>query len=318
MDHMDILRRSLRLAWQSKALWLFGALLFLTGGGGFNFPRGGQVQWHTGRGDWPPLPPNWEVLLVGALCLFLILMPLALLIRYIAETGLYRLIDEKITRQRPVTVRRGFELGWNQRALRLFGIDLVIGIPFFLFALLIITLALSPLLLLLVDSSGLRVVAIVLAIGFGLIALLILAIIGAIVGVWRQLVARRAVLDDQNWATSLRDGYTLLVGRLRDIVLMALLMWGVAIGWAILLLPVILFLSLQTFIFAGGPAWLMMKATGLPLAAALVGIPIGLVVFLLPLAVIQGAYQAFHATVWTITYRELSPALEPIEPTAST
>jgi hypothetical protein len=106
------------------------------------------------------------------------------------------------------------------------------------------------------------------------------------------------------------------MGRLWDVILMALLMWGVAIGWALLLLPVVLFLGLVTFVLAGGPAWLTMSTTGSQLAAVLVGIPIGLVVFLLPLAVIQGAYQAFQATVWTITYRELSPAAEPIDPAA--
>ncbi len=309
MDHIDILRRSLRLAWRSRALWVFGALLFLTGSGSFNFPRG-QAQWPLDQSDLPMRPENWLPWALGLACLLFLLILIAIILRYLAEVGLYRLIDEEITLDRPATVRRGFELGWSSRTLRLFGIDLIIGIPLAFLTILVIAVALSPLFLLLFDSTAMRVLAIVLTIGLGLVGLLILIIVFAVIGVWRQLVARCAVLDDRNWIASLREGYVLFLERWQDVALIALLMWGIAIGWGILMLPVMLVLGALALALGGGPAWLIMTLTGSRLAAALVGIPIGLVVFLLPMAVLQGAYQAFHATVWTMTYRELAPAVE--------
>ncbi|HEY63070.1 MAG TPA: hypothetical protein G4O02_00705 [Caldilineae bacterium] len=314
MDHVDILRRSLRLTWESKALWLFGAILFLTGGGSFNIPRGGHTQWRFREGNLPSLPEGWQALLLGAACLIAILVIIGLILKYVARTGLYRLIDEKLIYDRAPEVRRGFALGWDHRALRLFGIDLIIGVPLFLLALFIIAIALSPLLLLLIDNAGARIFAIVLTVGLGLLALLVLVIIGALVGIWHQLVARCAVLDDQSWSESLRRGYALFIARWKDVLLMALLMWGVAIGWGLVMIPVVIIVGLGALAAGGAPALLAMTLTGSRVAAWAVGLPIGLVTFLLPMAVIQGAYQAFHATVWTITYRELAPAVDTIHP----
>ncbi len=313
MDHIDILRRSLHLTWRSEALWVFGALLALTSGGSFNFPRGGQAQWRLTHQDLSTLSENWGILLLGVLCLAAILIVLAVTLRYIAQTGLYRLIDEKLLYDRTPTVRQGFTLGLDRRALRLLGIDLIIDIPLSIFALSVLALALSPLLLLLVDSPGVKIVSIVLTIGLVLIALLILFIVGGTVGIWRQLVARQAVLDDQSWSESLRRGYDLFVAQWQDILLMALLMWGIAIGWGLVTVPVIVLLGAIAVAAGGIPAWLVMGLTGSRWAAWLVGVPIGATVFLIPLLILQGAYQAFHAAVWTITYRELVPASESLE-----
>ncbi|MCD6291268.1 MAG: hypothetical protein J7M34_12250 [Anaerolineae bacterium] len=314
MDHIDILRRALRLAWNRKALWLFGAILFLTGGGSFNFPRG-QARWHARWTDLPFVSKNWIAWLIAGSCLLLIVIVVGLILRYMAQVALYRLVDEELVLERAATVRHGFELGWDHRALRLFGIDLVIDIPFSLIALLILAFALSPLLLMLIDSTGMRVIAIILTVALGLLALLVLLILGGVVGVWHQLVARSAVLDDRRWYESLKHGYTLFVTHFKDVFLMALLMWGIAIGWRLVMLPVTILLGVVAFVSGGVPAWLIWNLTGARWLAMLVGVPIGLGVFLLPMAVIQGAYQAFHSTVWTITYRELVPALETIEDT---
>ncbi len=311
MDYTEILRRSLHLAWRSKALWLFGALLSLTSRGGFSLPRG-QFRWTPGRESLSSLSAEWRLWLIGGLCLLLLLGLIAVVLRYIAEVGLYRLIDEELTLNRPATIRRGFELGWDRRALRLFGIDLLIGIPLLLFILAVIVIVLSPLLLLLIDNTFARITAVVAAIGLGLVGLLVIIVIGAIVGVWRQIFARRAILDDRDWLASLREGYLLCIRRWEDVILMALLMWGIALLWGILLIPTALLLGALAFALGGGPAWLITTLTEARWLGLLIGVPIGLTVFLLPLAILQGAYQSFHATVWTIVYRELAPAV-PLE-----
>ncbi|GAB4523863.1 MAG: hypothetical protein Kow0047_33790 [Anaerolineae bacterium] len=309
MNHWDILRQSLRLTWRSKALWVFGILLALTSGSGVSVPRGNfRYQAQT---DLPPLPPAWPIILIGLLLFLLFVALVALIVRYVAEVGLYRLIDEEISYDRPASVGRGFRLGWDRRTLRLLGIDLLIGIPLTLFAIAAILAALSPLLLLGVKATAVRLLAIGLAVGLGLVTILVLAVIGAILGVWRQIVARAAVLDDRSWLDSLREGYHLCLRHLNDVALMALIMWGVSIAWGVVLIPVVLALGAVAFVAGFIPGWLLATITGVKWLGMAIGVPIGLIIFVVPMAVLQGIFLTFHAGVWTITYRELTPA--PVE-----
>ena len=141
MDHVSILKRAFDITRRYKALWIFGILLALfggTGGGGpnINIPGGGRGR---APGRLPSFaPPQVDPgtiigIAVVCCCLLLLFTIAAIIISYVARTALYRMVDEIEETGTCPSWREGFRLGWSQRALRLFGIDLVIGIPCLLY-----------------------------------------------------------------------------------------------------------------------------------------------------------------------------------------
>jgi hypothetical protein len=93
---------------------------------------------------------------------------------------------------------------------------------------------------------------------------------------------------------------------------MGLILFGLGLGWAFVLVAVV-FLLLVVAVVAGGlPALLVYAVAGLItqgavpwIAAAVVGLPIFIVILAVPLAVLGGWAETFKSSAWTLTYREL-------------
>jgi len=108
---------------------------------------------------------------------------------------------------------------------------------------------------------------------------------------------------------------------------MWLIMVGVRIGWAvaviaitIVLFPAIILLIIVGGVLGGLPAILVWGAASLffegavPwILAAVIGIPIFILVMAAPWLFLGGLIEVFKSSTWTLTYRELR-ALEGIEP----
>jgi hypothetical protein len=93
-------------------------------------------------------------------------------------------------------------------------------------------------------------------------------------------------------------------------------MVGLQIGWALVMIPVVLLLllvgvvvgglvgvsvgGLSALVFEGAVPWIL---------GFLVGIPIFIVVLASPMVFLGGLAEVFKSSVWTLTYRELK-ALE--------
>ncbi|HIC88379.1 MAG TPA: hypothetical protein EYP04_03125 [Anaerolineae bacterium] len=334
MDHIAILKRAWTITWQYRALWLFGFLLALLGGGNTGGGGGGSggapnIQYGGGRPSGAPFPrflPEWHLdvgtvlALVGALgCFFLFLFIISLVVRYVAQTAIYRLVDElEETGERP-TVGRGFRLGWDRRALRLFLIDLVIDVPFVLLALFLLLLALSPLLGFLVDNTSVRILSGVMTVGLVVVVILLLILVAAVLGLLKQFMHRRAALEGRGVAESIAEGYEMVRTNFQDVAIMWLVMLGVAIGWHIVTIPVVLVMLAVAGLSGGVPGFLIYQATRSLLAALLVGAPVFLFVLVVPLAFVGGLYVTYHTSVWTLAYREVRSRYEGrlvVEPTS--
>jgi len=311
MDHVNILKRAFHITRRYKVLWIFGILLALfsggSGGSNINFPAGGRG--HGSGGLLPFAPPHIEpgIIISIALtlfCLLFLFLVVALIISYVARTALYRLVDQIEESGECPTWQEGFRLGWSRRALRLLGIDLVIGIPFAILAVLLLLLALSPLLLLLVESDAIRVLSVVLTIGAVLLVIGVLIVVGVIVRLLKRFMHRQAALDDRSIGESLLFGYQMVRANLKDAAIMWLLMFGVGLGWGIIMIPVFIVLLLLAVAVGGIPAWLLWQLTRLVWPALLVGIPLFLLIFIPPLVFLNGLYLVFKSSVWTLTYRE--------------
>jgi hypothetical protein len=139
MNHSDLIKRAFRITWRYKVLWIFGILLALTSGGGsgsgwtytFN-------DWNGRRSAVPPAlnldrlapgfnPGLWASIAVACCCLLLIWVVVATILRYVARTALYRGVDQLEADGAAPKWRAAFRLGWNNRAFRLWLLDLIVG-----------------------------------------------------------------------------------------------------------------------------------------------------------------------------------------------
>jgi len=322
MDPLAILRRSFHITRAHRALWVFGVLLALTAGGsnfsgsGYNFNLGDRGRLPD-AGIRLPDSFNYELAggalaaIIGLCCLILLLAVVALIVRYVSETGLYRLVDELEEAGIRPTTRRGFCLGWDRRAFHLFLIDLVIGIPFTVAVILLFLIALSPLLLLMIDDTFVRIVSVIITVVLVLAAVLALIVAALAISLLNQFWHREAAIAGKGVLDSIREGTALVRANLSNAIVMYLVMIGVGIGWGLVMIPVFLVVLALAFLAGGLPAFLIYQATQNLAATLLVGVPVGLVVLVVPLAFLGGLYTTYTTTAWTLTYRDLRARLHP-------
>ncbi|HUV95068.1 MAG TPA: hypothetical protein VMX14_09590 [Anaerolineae bacterium] len=326
MEYGRIVRRALDITWRHKVLWVFGiaAALFgggRSGGGGGGGSGGGGVQSVIGSGDferwWPQTPPpNWETIIpilvgIGVIALvvgFLVLV-VSIIVRYTSLGALAGMVDE-VERTEGTSFKSGVKRGWAC-LLRLFAIDLLIGIVVFVIvmALLVlgiigVLLASAPAALLFQAGTGAGVAGILWAVAVGLVLLLAFILVGlalsAVVTLIREFAFRACILDGKGVFGALGEGIALTRNRSREAVLMWLIMVAINLALGLVSIPFAL-LGVGAML---GPALLAFSATRSPLAAAGVALPF-LFVIALASAAIGGIYLTFRSAVWTLTYREL-------------
>lgn len=309
MDHIGILKHAVQTTLRHRSLWVLGFLWALVGGsGGFGGNFGNLGTTWTGEPTaWSPELTPW--LMVGLfvfLGLFCVLVPVLVVLNYVLWAGIYRVLDAWHTRQIPPTVAAGLREGWHRRTWRLFLLNLVVYVPLALAFLLSLLMAASPLLLLLVQEEVATVIGVVMTIALFIPTLLVWTVVFAVVGVLGQFWWRAVVLDDYPITMALRHGWELVRGRLRDVVIMWLLMFGAGLLWGMVVFIVFALAAGLALVVAGGPAWLLYRLTDSPVPAVLWGMPVGFVVLMLPSLFITGLYAVFQAAVWNEVYRVIA------------
>ncbi len=336
MDHLKILKRSWEITWRYRVLWVFGILLALTSGGGGGNGGGGGSSGRTGSlpsapgapsagPHLPEIPPQVVgtliVIGIALACVLFLLMIASVIVRYVSETALIRLVNDHEETGERQSVRQGFRWGWSRTSLRLFAIDLLVFAPLIVGFIVLLLLALAPLLLWTTHSEAAGIVGTVMTVG--LVVLFVLVFIAAIAAASLLVYFFRRVcaLEEVGVTESIRRGYALVRRHLKDVFIMWLIMVGLTIGWTIVMIPVVIALVLVGLILGGGPALLVgglagMASQGGPLPWILggaVGLPIFLMVLIVPLTFLGGLWQVYRSSVWTLTYRELR-ALEAVQP----
>ena len=321
MDHGKVLKRAWDILWRYRALWVFGFILALTAGGGGS--SSGRVANNWGQYSTDRIPPEVVSTLIaigiGLACLTVILIIVAAIARYVAATALIRMVDDYEETGQKRGVRQGFRLGWSRSAFRLFLIDLLIGLPVAVAFILLFLLALAPLLLWTTKSTAAGALGTAIAIGLGLLVILLAIVVAVILSVLKPFFRRVCVLEGLGVTEAIRHGYAMVRQNLRDVGLMWLITVGLRIGWTILMIPVVLLLLVISGALGGALALVTGGLTGLALegaapwiAAALVGIPIFILVMAVPLSFLGGLFEVFLSSTWTLTYRELHTEGTPV------
>lgn len=331
MNHRKILTRAWMLLWQNRALWLFGFLFALaggqagsrffngsgsggSGGGQSGNPTGPFPNFHMPDIDWTMVAWIGVAIIVAVVILILV----GAVVRYVAKTALIAGVDEIESTGAPLTVRRGFRLGWSHQAWSLFMTDLIIRLPLALVSILLIAIAASPLLLWLTHVRALGILATLVAIALLLLVVMSLIVVSLILSVIMPYVERRVVLEKQSALNALRQGAQLVRLTLVDTGLMWLILGALRIVWSLVQIPVVILVLLVAVVVGGIPAGLIYLITQSWVIPAIVGGGLFLLVLVPATAFIEGLFEVYESSAWTLSYREVAGKLVsgPVVPVA--
>ncbi|MCD6553042.1 MAG: hypothetical protein J7M16_03410 [Anaerolineae bacterium] len=335
MDFVKILKRSFAITLRYRALWLFGFILALAGGGGGRgFSPGGSGNYSGGNGGGPARPtpdhipypggPHWPevstiLLIIVALVIFVALLAIVLMIlRVLARTALIGMVDE-VEETEQTSVRSGFRILWSRRGLNLLLIEALTAIAWIIVAPAMVITALLPGALVLTGNVVLIVGGVLAAGILLLIVIAILTIVGVAFSMVMEIVRRECVLGEKGVLESIRDGILTVRYHLADVGLMWLLMTGISIAWSIVMIPAGIICLILGLLIGGPPALLAYALFHSWMAAVVIGAPLFLITMILPLAFVNGLYLVFQSSAWTLTYREfraqeMAPVEDEIQP----
>jgi hypothetical protein len=336
MNHTQILRRAWNILWSYKAIWVFGILLALTSasGSGNGGSNGGGDNGGGGSGSLPGtlgqtingigaglnqffthiVEPNLVPFILGFVLFILLLSAVFVIIRMVSEVALIRMVDGYEATGEKAGVRQGFRLGWSRAAWRIFLIDLVIGLPVAVVFIGLFGCAALPVLLSWIGRQEPTAAGIVATIGMFFLFIFLAVLVSAVISLVTEPIRRVCVLEDEGVIASIRRGWQLVRHNFWNVFLMWLILIGIRIAIGILLIPVFIALLLLAGVSGGGIGaglWFLIHALGSDPAAWITGISVGLLLFILVLAIpmtfLEGLKQSYFSTTWTLTYRQLRP-----------
>ena len=320
MNYGKIMSRAFEITYKYRALWLFGVLLALFGGGGSsgNFNPGNFINSGSGRGtspgNFPTLPSvsseTWQliaVLIAALVCFALAWILLGIILRFVSRAALIGSVQELEANETKPTIKRGFSIG-AERFWKLLGIALTINIPLMLISFALILLAALPLLVALMPlirsgrTAPSELTSIAIAGGVGSVALLccaalVLIVISFIIHPFYEFIVRTCVINKRGVMDSIREGYRVVRANLGNVAVLYILAIGIGIGFGLLMIPIALIL-IGLPVGAGLLVyWLANSMSGGIIAGVVLGIPM-----LLVLLFIGGLYRVFESALWTEGY----------------
>jgi hypothetical protein len=348
MNHKDILKRAWNILWDYKALWLFGFILAITTASGSSSNAANSASNSSQGSQQPPeywgesFEEGWEefsqefdklfvevipaevmsaVIAISVLvgCVIVILIVIVIIFRYMSETALIKMVDHYEETDQKLGVRDGFRLGFSRTAWKVFLVDLVINLPLIILGIFFAIMVMMPLLLLLTASEAAGILGVVMTIGLFFVGIFLAFIIFAVISLMKHFFRRAVAIEELGVFEAIRFGFQLVRQNLVNIALMWLITVGINIGFSILLIPVAILVLIVSALFSGAiglaVGGLMGLFTGgpLPIAVGLAaGIPIFILLMVIPLGFIDGLRETFMSSTWTLTYREAC-ALESLD-----
>lgn len=339
MEYGRVLKRAWNITWRHRVLWIFGVAATIFGadsqwggGGGGNLQyvfRGTDIQnlrrlpWFRGT----PFSPwegsacpflNWQASLPFILALLglafvagLVFLIASIIVRYTSFGAMIDLVDTAEEGDREaVTFQRGLRAGWR-RFLPLFAIDILISIGGFILVLILVALfvlgvlvAVLPAIPLFRAGNALVVIGILWGVGMGLVLLLFLLLAGlgisAFLTILRMFAFRASVIEGQNVFDALGRAFTLLRTRLRQSIVMWVLLALINLALSVVMIPIVL-MGVGGMV---GPALAIFGLTRSFGVALLWALPALLGMALVGLF-IGGVYLVFRSTAWTLAFRAL-------------
>ena len=276
-------------------------------------------------------PVEFRMGIAAAITLFVVILLLSILmaiLRYVAETAAIRMVDEYEQSGVKVGFRQGWKYGWSRDAWRGFLANFVVHLPVLV---LLVVLGLVGWWIFSAFMGGVEaniISSIIAGSSLAFLFIFITVILMVVLYVLRDFAWRMIVLEGAGSLQALRMAMALVRRQWKNAGLMWLVMIGLKFAWGIAFIILIIPLLIASiFTGVGGllavivPSLLTAGVASLLSApdywpwifAAIIGLPLFLVVTFSPLLLVGGWGQIYQSSVWTLTYRELK-ALETVAP----
>jgi hypothetical protein len=260
----------------------------------------------------------WPILIELAMILVVSLL-LGLAARYVAETALIRMVDEAEETGRRLSTWEGLRRGFSFRAWRLFLLDLAIGVLAAVAFIVVFGLAVAPVLLAIGSHEAIIITAGMSTFGLLILGIYLWLVAGTLLSLFLQPVRRACVLEDKKLLASIRTGFAITRRHLKEAGLVWLIWLGLRVLWIpigaliiVFLVPVLLLTILAGLALGGIPAALVAAVAGQItsgttawILGSLAGLPIFIVVMISPILFVNGLFEIYLSSIWTLAYREL-------------
>ena len=306
MDYTKILTRSFEVVWKHHALWLFGILLALFGGGGGELRIPSIPTTGSGSNNVVPTLPRFDFdslvpILIAISCGIILLVIVAIVLQFVSRGALIGLVHEFERNQTAPTIKRGFHIGFG-RFWSLLGVAIIVNLPLVLFTLLLLGVAALPFITALLSRPSIRFDEIIALGGMSSLLLFIcivlfLVAVGLVIHPFYEFILRASVIENRGAMDSVRQGFRRVRSNLASVLVLYILAIAVGASFAIVMIPITL-VMFAILIGAGVAVYLMANSiTTAIIGAAIIGVPIFLIMLF-----IGGLYQAFASTFWTEAY----------------
>ncbi len=355
MQHTQILKQAWRNVVSYRALWVFGIILALTAFGGSWMtwvpgdddpdtrweglqitPRGGETVWQATRRTLDDefakadreierffeiefdieMTSHLRTYLITFAVTILALFVLGRIARYVADTALIQMVNRHDETGEKVGFRRGLAMGWSRPAWRIFLINLVVNITAWLAIMALFALILGPIALWADGSETVTIIGGFLTGSLCLLGIAASIVFAGLVSLVKLMAHRAAVVEEMTVFGSIRRGYLVLRGDLRDMITMGVVALGIHGLWPLLAVLMVLVLLSGGLLIGALPAVILANLSDpATLPAAIVGGAAFFLILFAPLTLLQGMLEVFFSSVWTLAYRQLrgfeSQASEP-------
>ncbi len=322
MDHIGIIKKAWGITWRHRALWALGFLWALVGGnrgGSFHFNQftggspGRSGDFHVGPIDVGMMLAHIQAFVLAHLgiiallsCFLLIFGIITAIVRYVVQAGVYRVLYHLEVDGIAPTVGAAFREGWHRRTWKLFLQDLALFTMLLILLVVLLAIMAAPASLAFLGHDAVRTIGVIGLVLTGIVVLVIFWAFVVAFGVLSQLWWRAAVIDDMGVIDAMALALHMARARFKDVAIIWILMVGASILFGLFVFVFMLFVIGVVAVVAGAPGYLLYHFTQSLTVALLWGVPVGTVLFILPMTFVTGLYLIFTASVWNNVYLELS------------
>ena len=310
MGFGEIIKRSWKITWRYKALWVLGLFAGVTGGsagggGNYNFGSGsgrsGADRYTNGMPDLRELGSTLasSVLLIASVLIALLLISLVFAFLQVAARG--GLVHAVNSAEEGVPFTLG--AAWNEGFARfwsLLGLSLLLGLPVLVLSLAIGLAVVLPIMIPLLQGNSLSPGSFVPACGSLAIGVPLLIVLSVVLGIMHELALRHVMLGGMGAVQAAGEAWRGFRARIKDTLLMWLVNLGLNIVSGIVLAVPLVVVAVVLVV----PAVLVGRAGSWGSLAALVGV--GVVIIVVISMVYTAIWGTFTSALWTIFYRRFT------------
>lgn len=316
MSYGDIIKGAWRITWRYKALWVLGLFAGVSGcqAGGSNSGGSGDIPGSSGPSDFGggdlPSPADIAGLQDGLLIAAVVVGLLVLLglvwfaVGTAARGGLVHAVNE-IESGRTITLGAAWSRGWELWG-RVFVFQLLLGLPVFLVAMLLLVAIFVPLIGPIMQGQEPSFEALGPMCG-ALVCLVPILILLAVAAELLSLVGLRyAVIGGRGAVDAIKAAYQAIRARIKDTALVYLISGGLNLAAGLVVAIPMVIIVLVTMLPAVG---LLAVGDG-SIAGFLGAVAFGVVLIVLVSLLYSAIWGTYTSAYWTIFFRKLT-GLEP-------